>query len=248
MEKNNKTTSSFSICRKIRQVFATNPTFKTIYRNKQYNQESAPQRIKFVNIEGGSNHGSIPITFDNSMIHGHSSKITSPHIGISERKGNLATDPKLTQSRTVTRVEPDDQQYVRKGNLATDPRLAQSRTVTRVEHDDQRYVNIKQGTTIGENFNGKKPLKVGLVNLEKQGKKSTLDINDAFDDRAKNRIRTVSNVGMGQNNHDLDETNSFSGVNKMENLNDHFSDFIVQAKKRIRTTSNIGKTNSFKRG
>jgi hypothetical protein len=218
MEKNNKTTSSFSICRKIRQVFATNPTFKTIHRVKQ---ESAPQHIKIVNIEGGGNNGLIPITFDNSMVHGHASKITSPHIGISERKSNLATDPRLAQSRTVTRVEPDDQQYV----------------------------NIKQGTMIG----GKKPLKVGLVNLEKQGKKSSLDINDAFDEyihRAKNRIRTVSNVGKTQNNPNLDEaTNSFSGVNRMENLNDHFSDFIVQAKKRIRTTSNIGKTNnSLKRG
>ncbi|GAU31545.1 hypothetical protein TSUD_333210 [Trifolium subterraneum] len=248
MEKNNKTTSSFSICRKIRQVFAINPAFKTVHRVTQYNQESAPQHIKYVNIEGGGNNGSIPITFDNSMIHGHTSKITLPHVGISERKGNLTSDPKLAQSRTVTRVEPDDQQYVRKGNLTTDPRLAQSRTVTRVEHNDQQYVNIKQGTMIG----GKKPLKVGLVNLEKQGKKSTLDINDTFDEyinRAKNRIRTVSNVGKGQNNHDLDESNSFSGVNRMENLNDHFSDFIVQAKKRIRTTSNIGKTNnSLKRG
>ncbi|RHN48027.1 hypothetical protein MtrunA17_Chr7g0259351 [Medicago truncatula] len=216
MERNNTTTSNFSICRKFRQVLATNLTFKTMHRMKQQNQELKPQHIKIVNIEGGGGEGLIPITFDHSMVHSNASKVASPHVGISERKGKLVTDPRLVQSETIVKVEPDD-----------------------------RNVNIKQGM-MGKIYNGK-PMKVGLVNLEKQDKKS-LDINDAFSEfieREKNRIRTMSNVGKGQNNHVLEEANY---VNKMENHNDHFSDFIVQAKKRIRTTSNVGKTSSLKRG
>lgn len=216
MEKNNTTTSNFSICRKFRQVLATNLTFKTIHRMKQQNQELKPQHIKIVNIEGGGGEGSIPITFDHSMLHNNASKVASPHVGISERKGKLVTDPRLAQSETVVKVEPDD------GN-----------------------VSINQGM-IGKIYNGK-PMKVGLVNLEKQDKKS-LDINDAFSEfieREKNRIRTMSNVGKEQNNTVLDEANSF---NNMENQNDHFSDFIIHAMKKIRTTSNVGKTSSLKRG
>nr|KYP70669.1 hypothetical protein KK1_009897 [Cajanus cajan] len=82
------------------------------------------------------------------------------------------------------------------------------------------------------------PTRVGTVHLEQQGKK-TLDINDTFTEyieRARYRIRTVSNVGRGQN---YDEANG--GNNKMENQKDH-------AKKKIGSTSNAGKTNSLKRG
>lgn len=127
--------------------------------------------------------------------------------------------------------------------------------VTKVEPEgiNYPYQDIKIGKiNESENYNGK-PLKVGLVNLEKQGKKS-LDINDAFSEyihRTSNRIRTVSNVGKGQNNNNHvldDDASSFSGVNnKMENHNDHFSDFIREAKKRIKTTSNVGKTSSLKK-
>ncbi|CAL5193602.1 unnamed protein product [Lathyrus oleraceus] len=177
MEKNNKTSSNFSICRKIRQVLATNLAFKTVVRMKQQNQEPKPQQqMKIVNIEGESGGGTIPITFDYSMVTEHTSKIDSPRVGISERKGKM----------------------------------------------------------IGENYNGK-PLKVGLVNLEKQGNKS-LAINDAFIEfieRTNNKVGTVSNVGKGQKNHVQDEDNSF---NKIENLNDRFSEFIMEAKKRISTT------------
>ncbi|CAL5193599.1 unnamed protein product [Lathyrus oleraceus] len=189
MEKNNKTSSNFSICRKIRQVLTTNLAFKTVVKMKQQNQEPKPQQqMKIVNIEGGSGGGTIPITFDYSMVTEHTSKIDSPGVGISERKGKM----------------------------------------------------------IGENYNGK-PLKVGLVNLEKQGNKS-LAINDAFSEfieRTNSRVGTVSNVGKGQKNHVQDEDNSF---NKIENLNDRFSEFIMEAKKRISTTSNVGKTSSLKRG
>ncbi|CAK8543424.1 unnamed protein product [Lathyrus sativus] len=193
MEKNNKTSSNLSICRKIRQVLATNLAFKTVLQMKQHNQEPKPQQMKTVNIEGGSGGGTIPITFDYSMVSEHTSKVASPHVGVSERKG---------ESETVIR-------------------------------DDQRNTNAKK-KMIGENYNGK-PLKVGLVNLEKQGNK-TLDINDAFSEfieRTNNRIGTVSNVGKGQNIHVQDEANSY---NKMENLNDRFSDFIMEAKKRISKT------------
>lgn len=206
MEKNNTTTSNFSICRKIRQVLATNLAFKTVLRMKPQNQEPKPlQQMKIVNIEGGSGGGTIPITFDYSMVNGNASKIASPHDGISVRKGELVTDQKLVQSKTVIKIDRDDQQNI----------------------------NLKQKMK-GENYNGK-PLKVGLVNLEKQGKKS-LENSDSFGKYIKgtnNRIGTVSNVGKGQNNHVHDMDNSF---HKMENLNDHFSDFIIKTKERISTT------------
>ncbi|KAL5059527.1 hypothetical protein RYX36_031131 [Vicia faba] len=202
MEKNNKTSSNFSICRKIRQVLATNLSFKTVLQMKQQNQEPKPQQMKIVNIEGGSGGGTIPITFDYSMVNGNASKIASPHVEILERKGELITDQKLARSETVTR-------------------------------DDRRNINAKK-KMIGENYNGK-PLKAGLVNLEKQGKKS-LDINDAFGEHIKitnSRIGIVPNIGKGQKNHVKDEDNS---LHKIENLNDRFSDFINEAKKRISTT------------
>lgn len=181
---------------------------------KQQNQEPKPQQqMKIVNIEGGSGRGTIPITFDYSMVTEHTSKIDSPRVGISERKGESIIHQNLIQSETVTT-------------------------------DDQLNINAKK-KMIGENYNGK-PLKVGLVNLEKQGNKS-LDINDAFSEfieRTNNKVGTVSNVGKGQKNHVQDEDNSF---NKIENLNDRFSEFIMEAKKRISTTSNVGKT-TLKRG
>ncbi|CAK8543423.1 unnamed protein product [Lathyrus sativus] len=216
MEKNNKTTSNFSICRKIRQLLATNLAFKTVVQMKQQNQEPKPQQqMKIVNIEGGSGGGTIPITFDYSKVSEHTSKITSPHVGISERKGESVIIQNLARSKTVTT-------------------------------DDDRNINTKQ-KMIGENYK-RKSLKVGLVNLEKQGEKS-LNINDAFSEYIQsitNGIGAVSNVGKGHNNHVQDEANSFK---KMENLNnDHFSDFILETRKKITTTSNVGKTSSLKRG
>ena len=86
--------------------------------------------------------------------------------------------------------------------------------------------------------------KVGHLKEQQQGKK-TLDINDTFSEyieRAKYRIRSVSNVGRGQSKSSAVEDN-----NRLENHKDHLSDFIQHAKK-MRTTSSVGNTGSLKRG
>ncbi|KAK7285402.1 hypothetical protein RJT34_20172 [Clitoria ternatea] len=234
MEK--KTTSSSSICWKIRKAFAINPAFKVIHRIKHYYQEPSPrplntlsnspslpppqyhpsQNLKTNNkIQQGE--GVIPIKFDystpSSTLHGQVSKVASPQVGrISETKGKVDT-----------KVEPQPFYF--------------------------------QGSKAGV-FKGEKndPLKeqhgVGMLQ-EQQGKK-TLDINDTFSEyiqRAKCRIRTVSNIGGGQSNSVSNEAKGSSGNNnRMENQRDHFSDFIQHAKKKIRTTSSLGKTTSLKRG
>lgn len=214
MEKNNTTTSNFSICQKIRQTLATNPTFRAIHRMKQHYQKPYnPQHVKVVNTkeEGG---GIIPIVFDYSTPNGNSSnsmvsKVASPNVGISERKGQVVTK--------------------------SEPKVIGLSSTNNGKHKEETRIPLKEHH--------------GGVGLEHQGKK-TLDINDTFSEyiqRAKNRIRTVSNVGKGQNNH-VPVPDEYNGNNKMGNQHDPFSDFIQQARKRIRTTSNVGKTNSLKRG
>lgn len=234
MEKNN--TPSFSICRKIRQAFASNPSFQAIHRIKQYYREPKsvvavnthsnspkishlpPQHHTKVNTQQGE--GEIPIKFDYStpeskkngnskvsMTQGQASKVASPQVGTSETRGKVAA-----------KVEPLPQHVPRQG---------------------------KHGIGV-------------LQHSEQQGKKS-LDFNDTMAEyiqRAKYRIRTVSNVGQGQSNYSAShEANGYgngrsatTAANKVEVHRDQFQDFIEKTKKKIRTTSNVGKTSSFKRG
>ncbi|WVZ06260.1 hypothetical protein V8G54_019606 [Vigna mungo] len=87
----------------------------------------------------------------------------------------------------------------------------------------------------------------GHLKEQQQGKK-TLDINDTFSEyieRAKYRIRSVSNVGRGQSKSAPVEHSG--NTNRLESNKEHLSDFIQHAKK-MRTTSSVGKTGSLKRG
>ncbi|KAK7336716.1 hypothetical protein VNO77_17262 [Canavalia gladiata] len=235
MEKN--TTSSSSICWKIRQALATNPAFRAIHRIKHYYREPRhvithsnspslppsthlPSNLK-ANTQG---EGTIPIKFDQSIpkststVHGQVSKVASPQVGISETKHKVAA-----------KVEPEPW-----------------------------HVQGSKAGGIKSKHNGKEsigPLKeqhgLGKVHSEQQAKK-TLDINDTFAEyieRARYRIRTVSNVGRGQSNSVPDEAKGNNGnSNRTDNQKDHFADFIQHARKKIRTTSNVGKTSSLKRG
>ncbi|CAL0310336.1 unnamed protein product [Lupinus luteus] len=98
---------------------------------------------------------------------------------------------------------------------------------------------------------------VGVKHSEQQVKRKSIDINDTFTEyiqRAKCRIRSVSNDGNGHNNSSLHHHPNATTTNNMEknhNQHDQFSDFIQHAKNKLRTTSNIGNsttTASFKRG
>lgn len=238
MERNNTSTPSFSICKKIRQLLATNPAFRAIHRMKQHQQEPRPivitqhhhpQNIK-VNTEG---EGAIPIVFDyysNGTNNGNSSALSNgkapkalvpSHVGISERTGKVGS--------ATTKVEQPQHQKQGKQSFSTN-----------------------EGKTKEET---KGPLKeqhhgIGTKNLEQQGEKP-LDLNDTFAEyiqRVKGRIRTVSNVGRGQNNSAPDEANGYGGGGGgIIDQKDHFSEFIQHAKKKIRTTSNVGRTSSLKR-
>ncbi|OIW12688.1 hypothetical protein TanjilG_24621 [Lupinus angustifolius] len=77
--------------------------------------------------------------------------------------------------------------------------------------------------------------------------KKSMDINDTFNEyikRAKIKIRTVSNIGRGQNNNTSPEHETNHGTNKKENQKDQFSEFIHHAKKRFRTTTIVRKSGS----
>jgi len=127
--------------------------------------------------------------------------------------------------------------------------LASSQVAAKVEPEPRYVRGSRVGVAKGED-NGKDttgPLKeqhgVGM----QQGKK-TLDINDTFSEyieRARYRIRSVSNVGRGQSKSAPVEDSGNN--NRIQNHKDHLSDFIQHAKK-MRTTSSVGKTSSLKRG
>ncbi|CAJ1906445.1 unnamed protein product [Sphenostylis stenocarpa] len=104
-------------------------------------------------------------------------------------------------------------------------------------------VGVSKGENNGKDSTG--PLKeqhgVGM----QQGKK-TLDINDIFSEyieRARYRIKTVSNVGRGQSN--FAPVEASGNNNRMENHKDHFSDNA----KKMPNTSSVGRiSSSLKRG
>ncbi|KAE9611502.1 hypothetical protein Lalb_Chr06g0163141 [Lupinus albus] len=105
--------------------------------------------------------------------------------------------------------------------------------------------------TTKDDAEGEDVLFKGEQQHSEQKVKKSMDINDTFNEyikRAKIKIRTVSNIGRGQNNNPSPEHEASHGTNKMENQKDQFSDFIHHAKKRFRTKTIVGKSGSMKRG
>ncbi|XP_027353107.1 uncharacterized protein LOC113863658 [Abrus precatorius] len=234
MEKN--TTSRSSICWKIRQAFATSPVFRAIHRIKHYYQEpkhvithsnspSLPPSIHLPqNMKANNQGGAIPIMFDYS----------------------IPTSTSMVHGQVSKVASPQAGISEKTGKVGA-----------KVEAELWNVQGYRAGVFKGEHIVKDTicPLKeqqtLRKLHSQQEGKK-TLDINDTFTEyiqRAKYRIRTVSNVGHGKNNSVPDETNGSNGNNnRMENQKDQFSDFIQRAKKKIRTTSNIGRTSSLKRG
>ncbi|KAF1898152.1 hypothetical protein Lal_00032917 [Lupinus albus] len=223
MEKNKKTSlSSFSICRKIREALATNPAFHGI---KQYLYHREPRSV----ITPHSN-------FETSSVTTHLPKDTEHDNNIKvnpERGGGgggaipIMFDYTNTPITTMPHIGIISEREDKVANKLIEPEPPRWKG----QHD------------------------IGVQHSEQQVKRKSLDINDTFTEyiqRAKCRIRAVSNVSKGQNNSALYHEPNVTTTNNMENNHnqkDQFSDFIQHAKNKLGTTSNIGNTttSSFKR-
>lgn len=227
----NNTTSRSSICWKIRQALATNPAFRVIHhRIKHYYQEPRPATAH-------SNSPSLTPNLPQNMMKAKNTK--------GEGEIPIKFDNSIPISTPRVHVQV---------SKVASPQVGIS---AKIEPEPEPW--HVQGSRVGlfkdEHNNGKDtitgPLKEQHGLGMQQGKKTVVDINDTFTEyieRARHRIRTVSNVGRGQSHSVSDET-SGNKNNKMENHTDQFSDFIQHSKKKMRTTtSNVGKTSTLKRG
>ncbi|ESW34382.1 hypothetical protein PHAVU_001G147900 [Phaseolus vulgaris] len=215
MENNNNSRSS--ICWKIRHALATNLAFKAIHRIKHYCREPRT-------VTTHENSSSLPLSTNFSQ----------------NRKA------KDRQGEGTIPIKFDNSIPTSTPMLLAYPQVGTSQVAAKVEPEPRYVRGSRVGVSKGED-NGKDgtgPLKEQRM---QQGKK-TLDINDTFSEyieRARHRIRTVSNVGRGQNKSAPVEDSGNN--NKIENHKDHFADFIQHAKK-MRATSSVGKTSSLRRG
>lgn len=227
----NKTTSRSSICWKIRQALATNPAFRVIHhRIKHYYQEPRP----------------VP-THPNSPSLTPSTHLPQNMMKAKNIKGEGEIPIKFDNS--IPTSTPMVHGQVSK---VASPQVGIS---AKVEPEPWHVQGSRVGVFKGEHNNGKDTSTTGPLKEQhglgmQQGKKTVVDINDTFTEyieRARHRIRTVSNVGRGQSHSAPDEASGKN--NKMENHRDQFSDFIQHSKKKMRTTtSNVGKTSTLKRG
>lgn len=221
----NNTNSRSSICWKIRQALATNPAFRAIHRIKHHFREPSP-------VTTHSNSPSLPPPSTHF-----------PHHMKAKTQGE-GTIPINFDSPIPTSSTSMMHGKVLK---VASPQVGISQVADKVELEPWHVQGSRVGVLKGEH-NGK-DITNPLKEQQMQGKK-ILDINDTFSEyiqRAKYRIRTVSNVDQGQSKYSApDEARCCN--NKMENHKDQFSDFIQHAKKKIRTTSSVGKTSSLRRG
>lgn len=101
---------------------------------------------------------------------------------------------------------------------------------------------------------------VGVYPTEQHGNKP-LDNDDTFANyiqRAKNKMRSLSNIGGRTRRHHEEQSNNPAATsdhvsnvvnsNKKENERDQFSDFIQNARKKLRTVTTIRKNDSFRKG
>ncbi|RDX60727.1 hypothetical protein CR513_61105, partial [Mucuna pruriens] len=213
----NTTTSRSSICWKIRQALSTNPAFRAIHRIKHYYQEPRP-------VTTHANSSSLP-PFTHLPQNMKTNNTQGEGVIPIEFDSSIPTSPPMVHGQ-VSKV--------------ASPHVGISQVAAKVEPEPWHVQGSRVGAFKGEH-NGKAT--TGPWKDSEQQDKKTLDINDTFTEyiqRAKYRIKTVSNVGRGQNYSAPDEASG--SINKMENQKDHA--------KKIKTTSNvgIGRTSSLKRG
>ncbi|KAF7804781.1 protein bunched, class 2/F/G isoform [Senna tora] len=123
------------------------------------------------------------------------------------------------------------------------------KVATKVEPEPPHYVSRSNATSAalikggGDEDKGK--MKAHQDYFDQQYEKK--DMNYMFGEyiqRARERIRTVSNIGKGQNKPALNEAYNNNNVKK-DNHRDQISDFIQRTKKKIRTTSTVASSAYF---
>jgi hypothetical protein len=228
MENNNNSSNS-SVCTKIRHVFASNPALRAIQRISSFSQEHK-------HVTNGSNSPSSPPKT--------SSVQTKPH-----HPTHHKAQTETSSDAIPIMFDYSTPAYKENGNSKAVPSVAKPKGASTIVGNSERATKVSAKSELPQQH---APKKAVAQNGNQQGKES-VDINDTFKEfiqRAKKKIRTVSNIGRGQNNpaaapdHEVHHGNS-SGKN--EGLEDHFQDFIHRAKKKIRTTTTVGKTGSMRR-
>lgn len=217
MENNNNSSSNSSVCTKIRHAFASSPALRAIQRISSFNQEHK-------HVTNGSN----------SPPKANSVK-TKPH-----------QKPQTETSSEVIPIKFDysTPTYKQNGNSSAVSSVAKG-APTHVGNSERTKASAKSELPQAQHV----PKKAVAQNGNQHGKES-MDINETFKEyiqRAKKKIRTVSNIGRGQNNpaaapdHEVHHGTTTSGKN--ESLEEHFQDFIHRAKKKIRATTMVGRRN-----
>jgi len=214
---NNNSSSNSSVCTKIRHAFASSPALRAIQRISSFNQEHK-------HVTNGSN----------SPPKANSVKTKTHHKAQTETSSEVI--PIKFDYSTPT--------YKQNGNSSAVSSVAKGAS-THVGNSERTKVSAKSELPQPQHV----PKKTVAQNGNQHGKES-MDINETFKEyiqRAKKKIRTVSNIGRGQNNpaaapdHEGHHGTATSGKN--ESLEEHFQDFIHRAKKKIRATTMVGRRN-----
>ncbi|KAI9080241.1 hypothetical protein K1719_037635 [Acacia pycnantha] len=124
----------------------------------------------------------------------------------------------------------------------------QAQVGNRIEPERPHYASANRAAAIKGEERGK------FTAQESERQHDKKDVNYIFGEyiqRAREKLRTVSNIGKGhQNKPAQDEAGPNVVAKKKEAHKDQISDFINRTKKKIRTTSSIrfGKNDSLRRG
>ncbi|MED6138235.1 hypothetical protein PIB30_072322 [Stylosanthes scabra] len=228
MDKNNTSNSNPSVCNKIRQAIASNPAIRIINRISSYNQE--PKHAKLGSISTSSPS---------------SSQSSSP-------------SPNKTPIQIRTKPHILQQQHEKGNHKEASPRTIPIKSDHSTPKSSPPFVatNLQSATQEYDHFHHHNHHHHHGMHQDQQGKKSMMNIDETFSEyiqRAKKKIRTMSNIGRGHNNtsedHEFHGGGSGGGANEKDHQHrDQFSEFINRAKKKIRTTTIVGKSNSLRKG
>ncbi|XP_028804134.1 uncharacterized protein LOC114759187 [Neltuma alba] len=117
----------------------------------------------------------------------------------------------------------------------------------RIEPERPHYASVNRAAA----RKGEQKGKSAAQELEHQHEKK--DMNYIFGEyiqRAREKLRTVSNIGKGHHSKPAQDEASVNVAKKKDTHKDQISEFIIRTKKKIRTTSSIrfGKNESLRRG
>ncbi|XP_052113926.1 uncharacterized protein LOC127745006 [Arachis duranensis] len=239
MDKNNTSNSNPSVCNKIRQAIASNPAIRIINRISSYNQE--PKHAKLGSISTSSpssspSSSSSPSPNNNTPIQIQ----TKPHIPQQQEKGNhKEASPRTIPIKFEYSTPPKENIHGQAPKSSPPFAATNLQSATNKDHGQEHHHHHHH------RHDG--------MHQEQQGKKSMMNIDETFNEyiqRAKKKIRTMSNIGRGHNSIAEDHESHGGGTNEKDHHQhrDQFSEFINRAKKKIRTTTIVGKSSSLRKG